>query len=119
MQSSEIEVAATLNLDGPRGRGVVLALGKLVSVRFRDIRPCLDLLRAGPGMRWRRRSARDLHAALDRAGLTVAVEAGGRTVAKLGREARPTAMGRILQMPGIEIGWLGFGLAMLSTTRWA
>jgi len=119
MTPKEIEVAASFRIAGPRGRGVVLGLGKLVTIQFRGLRPCIDLLRAGPGVRWRRRSARNLHAALNRAGLTVEVEARGRTVARLGRDARPTAIGRMLRLPGVEIGWLGFGLALLSATGWA
>ena len=119
MKRRDLEVFASLRFVGPRGRGVVLSLGQLIMIKFRGIRPCLDLLRAGPGTAWRRRSARDLHAALNSAGLTIEVEAGGRTVARLGRDARPTAMGRILRMPGIEVGWVGFGLALLSATRWA
>lgn len=119
MTSKELEVAASLRIAGPRGCGVVVGLGRLVTIQFRGLRPCIDLLRAGPGVTWRRRSARNLHAALNRAGLTVEVEAGGRTVARLGRDARPTAIGRMLRLPGVEVGWLGFGLALLSATRWA
>jgi len=119
MTPKELQIAASFRIAGPRGRGVVLGLGKLVTIQFRGLRPCIDLLRAGPGVTWRRHSARNLHAALNHAGLTIAVEAGGRIVARLGRDARPTAIGRILRLPGVEVGWLGFGLALLSATSWA
>jgi hypothetical protein len=44
--------------------------------------------------------------------LTLELYAGQRRLARIGREARPTRLGRWLRVPGSEIGWYAGWLAV-------
>ena len=113
----EVEIESSLSIAGPGGHFAVRSTGQSVVVDFGAIRPCLDALRTGPGARWRRRAARELHAALDLAGLTLEFRVLGRRLARFGRRAEPTGLSRLLRLPEVEIGWIGAGLALLAGAR--
>jgi hypothetical protein len=103
-----IEVAFVLS--SPGAQVTFSGSGETVVASSTNARAFRQLLLAGPGDRWRRRTAARLHSVLRDCGLTVDVRLGNRPIARLGIQARPTLAGRLAGMPTAQLGWRALGL---------
>jgi hypothetical protein len=99
-----LEVLADLQLVVDGEDIDIRGTGDRIVVDLSSLRAGRRLLASGPfASAQRARTTGRIHEALDISGLTVEVRLRGDPVARLGAEAQPGAVGRLLNLNGIEV----------------
>lgn len=101
--SLPLDVLADLRLAVDGEPIEIRGTGDHIVVDLPSLRAGRRLLASGPFVTDRAQTTGRLHEALDLAGLTVEIRLRGDPVARLGAGARPGALGRILNLDGVDV----------------
>lgn len=101
--SLPLEVLADLRLTVDGEDIEIRGTGDRVVVDLPSLRAGRRLLASGPFAGNRARTTGRVHEALQISGLTAEVRLQGDPIARLGAEARPGAIGRLLSLDGVEV----------------
>lgn len=98
-----LEVLADLRLAVDGENIDIRGTGDRIVVDLPTLRAGRRLLSSGPFASDRARTTGRVHEALAMSGITAEVRLQGDPVARIGAEARPGALGRLLQLEGVEV----------------